>query len=119
MIILFTTVRIASHTTEIGLSRALGMKTKQVFLLMFTEPLILFLISGIPGILFGSFFTLFLLQWTNPLLTLGGGTPFVVYPNLFSIFLIYSSIFVVTLVSGFLASIIGSRANISKILKVE
>ncbi|MFX1514696.1 MAG: ABC transporter permease [Promethearchaeota archaeon] len=119
MIILFTTVRIASHTTEIGLSRALGMKTKQVFLLMFTEPLILFLISGIPGIIFGSFFTFFLLQWTNPLLTLGAGPPFVVYPNYFSVFLIYSSIFVVTLLSGLLASIIASRANISKILKVE
>jgi ABC-type antimicrobial peptide transport system permease subunit len=119
MIILFTTVRIASHTTEIGLSRALGMKPKQVFLIMFTEPLILFLISGLPGILFGSFFTLFLLQWTNPLLALGGGLPFVVYPNFFSICLIYSSIFVVTLLSGLIASIIATRANISKILKVE
>ncbi|MFX0088187.1 MAG: FtsX-like permease family protein, partial [Candidatus Hodarchaeota archaeon] len=49
VIVLFTVFRISSHTTEIGLSRALGMKYQQVFVLMFMEPIVLFLLSGIPG----------------------------------------------------------------------
>jgi len=119
LIVLFTFIRLTSYATEIGLSRALGMKFRQVFLLMFLEPMLLFLISGLPGVfvgfalLFGIvfFFSTSFLNLTGP--------PFMLVFDLPTLFLIITSIFVVTLIAGGLTSFLATRANISKILKAE
>ena len=117
VITLFTITRISSQATELGLSRALGMKYRQIFILMFFEPLLLFLISGIPGGIFG---TLLLMSFTNfgaPLFNYG--PPLTLNIDIFSIILIYGSVLLIIVLSGFITSFMAIRANISQILKVE
>ena len=53
-VILFSFARIISDTPEIGLSRALGMKRKNLFVLLLLEPLFLLIISGVPGAIIGT-----------------------------------------------------------------
>jgi ABC-type antimicrobial peptide transport system permease subunit len=117
VIILFLLMRVSIQTTELGLSRALGMKNKQVFLLLFTEPLILFFISGIPGVLIGLLFMMFIASVFSPLLV--DAPPFILNFNIPVLFFIYSFIFVVTILTGVLTSLMATRANISETLKVE
>jgi ABC-type antimicrobial peptide transport system permease subunit len=117
VIILFTVTRISSQATELGLSRALGMKYNQIFILMFFEPLLLFLISGVPGGIFGTLLSMSFVNFGSPMFNYG--PPITLSFNFFSIFLIYGSIFIVILISGFITSLIATRANISQILKVE
>ncbi len=117
LIILFTLTRITSHTSEIGLSRALGMKYRQVFILMFIEPFLLFLISGIPGGIVG-------IMLLSGIITIFGqaflsGPPFILDFNLPAIALIYGSILLVTVLTGVLTSYKATQTNISKILRVE
>ncbi|MHA2334973.1 MAG: ABC transporter permease, partial [Candidatus Hodarchaeales archaeon] len=116
-IMLFTFTRMIRHATEIGLSRALGMKYLQVFLLMFTEPLLLFVISGVPGAFFGTALLISVVMFMKS--AFQGGPPFVLLFDPATIVLIFVSLFVVTVLSGFIMSIMATRANISKILKVE
>ncbi|MHA2341841.1 MAG: FtsX-like permease family protein [Candidatus Hodarchaeales archaeon] len=117
IVIMFTFTRITNYATEIGLSRALGMKYQQVFLLMFIEPLLLFILSGIPGglagvlILFG-----FVSLFASSLLS---GPPFILNFNLPTLIFIYSAILIVTIMAGLISSYIATRANISTILQVE
>jgi ABC-type antimicrobial peptide transport system permease subunit len=117
IIVLFTVFRISTHTTEIGLSRALGMKYKQVFLLMFIEPVVLFLLSGIPGGCVGLLFLIFVTATLSPLLV--PVPPFILDFNLHIIISVYLIIFLVTIISGVVTSLLATRADISKLLKVE
>lgn len=117
VLVLFTFMRISSHATEIGLSRALGMKYKQVFLLMFIEPLILFLLSGIPGSLVGLLLLTFFTALFSPLLI--PAPPFILDFNIPALVFVYALIFGATVLTGVITSLMATRANISKILKVE
>jgi ABC-type antimicrobial peptide transport system permease subunit len=117
MLFLFTLTRMKSHSTEIGLSRALGMKYKPVFIILFFEPVILILLSGIPGSLLSFLLIIFMASFSSPIM--GYNPPFMISAHFPSIVLIYLSIFVITLISGLLTSYRAARANISKILKVE
>lgn len=117
MLFLFTITRMKSHSTEIGLSRALGMKYKPIFIILFLEPIILILLSGIPGSLLSFLLILFIASFSSPIMSYD--PPFIVSANFPSIILIYLSILAITLISGLLASYRATRANISKILKVE
>lgn len=117
LITLFTITRMSSHATEIGLSRALGMKYHQIFLLLFIEPLILFLISGVPGSIFSILLLLYFINLLNPLTS--SPTSFTLFFDPLAVLLIYGSLVLVTISSGFVTSYSASRANISKILKVE
>ncbi|MHA1447829.1 MAG: FtsX-like permease family protein [Candidatus Hodarchaeales archaeon] len=119
IILLFTFTRVISHKNEVGLSRALGMQYKQIFILMFAELLLLFLISGIPGIIIGEISLLIIARILDPSLITGRGVPFVLCYDASSIVLIFGSILLITLLSGLITSLMAIRANISKILKVE
>ncbi|MFW9994159.1 MAG: FtsX-like permease family protein [Candidatus Odinarchaeota archaeon] len=118
LIILFTFTRITSHATEIGLSRAFGMKYRQVFLLMFTEPMLLFVISGIPGAIIGVTLLSSVVALMNTL-NFSEGPPFILIFDVPVLVLILGSILTVTVLSGAIMSFMAARANISKILKVE
>jgi len=117
VIILFLVMRVSIQTTELGLSRALGMKYKQVFVLLFTEPVILLFISGIPGGVICLLFLMLVTSVFSPLLV--HAPPFILEFNLPVLFFIYGFIFVVTILTGILTSLMATRANISEILKVE
>ncbi|MFX0171210.1 MAG: FtsX-like permease family protein [Candidatus Hodarchaeota archaeon] len=117
VILLFSLIRVSSHTTELGLSRALGMKYQQVFCLMFIEPLLLFLLSGIPGGLVGLLMLTFFASLLAPRLL--SAPPFILDFNITGIIFIYFVIFVATVFIGIITSFRATRANISKILKVE
>ncbi len=117
MLFLFTFTRMRSHSTEIGLSRALGMKYRPIFIILLLEPVILILLSGIPGSLLSFLLILFMASFSSPIM--GYDAPFMISANVQSIILIYFSILVITLISGLLTSYRATRANISKILKVE
>ncbi len=117
VIILFLLMRVSTQSTELGLSRALGMKYKQVFQLLFLEPLILFFISGIPGGVIGLLSLVFVASIFSPLLV--HAPPFILYYNIPAIILIFVVIFVITLFTGVITSLRATRANISTILKVE
>ncbi|MFW9856537.1 MAG: FtsX-like permease family protein [Candidatus Thorarchaeota archaeon] len=117
VIILFSLARIVSTAPEIGLSRALGMKYQQLFLLTLMEPFLLFFLSGIPGAIIGltllGGFVFILGTFPIP------GPPFILKFNYPVIFLLYSEIFFVTLVIGALSSSLAMRVNIARILQVE
>ncbi|MFX1505563.1 MAG: FtsX-like permease family protein [Promethearchaeota archaeon] len=117
VITLFTITRISSQATELGLSRALGMKYRQIFILMFFEPLLLFLISGIPGGIFGTLLIMSFANFGAPLFNYG--PPLTLSIDIFSIILIYGSVLLIIVLSGFITSFMAIRANISQILKVE
>ncbi len=118
LLFLFNITRITNHAKEIGLSRALGMKFKQVFLLMFTEPFLLVVISGIPGALIGlGILMTFSSFGQGP--PLGYDPPMMLIIDTLSVILIFGSILVITVLSSFIASYRATRANVSKILKVE
>jgi len=117
VIIFFTYVRTTSHAVEIGLSRALGMKYKQVFLLLFTEPLVIFILSGVPGAIIGSILLIACFNIFSALL--GQGLPYILYFDIPTLTLIFGWILIVILFSGLFSSLLATRANVSKILKVE
>jgi ABC-type antimicrobial peptide transport system permease subunit len=117
VITLFTITRISSQATELGLSRALGMKYSQIFILMFFEPLLLFLISGIPGGIFGTLLIMSFANFGAPLFNYG--PPLTLSIDIFSIILIYGSVLLIIVFSGLITSFMAIRANISQILKVE
>ena len=118
LLFLFSIARMTNQLKEIGLSRALGMKFRQVFFLMVTEPLLLVLISGIPGGLIGlGLLMLFVSLGQGP--PLSYDPPFVLMIDVPSILLIYGSIFITALIAGLITSYRVTRADVSKILKVE
>ncbi len=117
IIVLFAVVRIFSYNTEIGLSRALGMKYQQVFLLLFMEPVVLFLLSGIPGSCMGLLMLIFVTIALAPLLV--PIPPFILDYNLSVILLVYLLIFSVTIIAGVATSFFATRIDISRLLKVE
>jgi ABC-type antimicrobial peptide transport system permease subunit len=117
-LIIYMVTRVSSHATEIGLSRALGMKFPQIFLLMFLEPLILFLISGIPGTVIGIFIITSVVNFMNPWFSTTG-LPVIITLDLPTLFFMYGTILAITLITGGITSYLASRTNISKILKAE
>lgn len=114
---LFTITRMSSQTTEVGLSRALGMKYKQIFLIVLMEPFWLFLISFIPGSILGLLLLISFTYLKNSQMTMD--PPFNLQFNIPSIVLVISSILLMTCISGLLVSYRATRKRISKILKVE
>ncbi|MHA2244871.1 MAG: FtsX-like permease family protein [Candidatus Hodarchaeales archaeon] len=118
VIILFSFTRIVSNAPEIGLSRALGMKYKQLFLLTFIEPFFLFFISGIPGAIIGVTLLYSFILIMEPFL-IQEGPPLILNLNYPVIILIYSMIFIITLIVAALSSFIITRVKISRILQAE
>ncbi|MFX1255974.1 MAG: FtsX-like permease family protein [Promethearchaeota archaeon] len=117
-IILFAFTRVLSHRDEIALSRTLGMKFPQLFSLMFAEPLLLFLLSGISGGILGGIIVMGL----DPMfgqLYVGGGAPFILRIDFLLIIGFYTFTFLTTLFAGFITSVMVTRTNISKMLQVE
>lgn len=78
---------------------------------------VLFVLSGIPGGVVGSIFLIFLASILSPLLV--PAPPFILDFNLLVILSVYIVIFFVTVVMGIVTSFMATRADISKILKVE
>ena len=118
LLFLFSIARMTNQLKEIGLSRALGMKFRQVFFLMVIEPLLLVLISGIPGGLVGlALLMLFINFGQGP--PLSHDPPFILTIDVPSILLIYGSILITALIAGLITSYRVTRADVSKILKVE
>lgn len=115
--ILFLLMRVSILTPELGLSRALGMKFKQVYLLQLAELVILLFISGVPGGLIGILFLLLAASVFSPLLV--HAPPFILEFNLPGLLFIYSFILIVTILIGNLTSFMVTRTNISEVLKVE
>jgi ABC-type antimicrobial peptide transport system permease subunit len=115
---LYGAIKLTSQLSDIGLSRALGMKYHQVFLIMFIEPMLLFIISGLPGGFLGLTFFYSFSRLINALLR-SLVPPFLLIINFPLIFLLFCSIFLVTAVSGLITSFLATRVNISKVLKVE
>ncbi|MFX1255362.1 MAG: FtsX-like permease family protein [Promethearchaeota archaeon] len=116
-IILFTITRSFRHSRELALSRSLGMKFHQLLLLMFTEQLVLLLVSGIPSIIAGAGLTLVIVTIFETMMT--PGAPLLIQVDIFLIVEYYILVFLITLLAGFVTSIMAARANISKILKME
>ncbi|UCG04406.1 MAG: ABC transporter permease [Candidatus Heimdallarchaeota archaeon] len=118
LLFLSSIARMTNQLKEIGLSRALGMKFRQVFFLMVIEPLLLVLISGIPGGLIGlGLLMLFINLGQGP--PLSSDPPFILTIDIPSILLIYGSILITAIIAGLITSYRVTRADVSKILKVE
>ncbi|MFX0121066.1 MAG: FtsX-like permease family protein [Candidatus Hodarchaeota archaeon] len=118
LLFLFTMTRLTSQSKEIGLSRALGMKFRQVFLLMFIEPFVLVLISGLPGGLIGlTLLMVFINLGQGP--PLSYDPPFILTIDIPSVLFIYGSILFTAIIAGLITSYRATRADVSKILKVE
>ncbi|MFW9990783.1 MAG: FtsX-like permease family protein [Candidatus Odinarchaeota archaeon] len=115
--ILHAFASITRSTREIGLDRALGMKKHQFFLLMLTEPIIMFILAGIPGGIIGIVLIAGLLGIFGQ--SLFWGPPFVLNLNLAAIISVYGFILLVMIIIGVTISIVAIRANISNILKAE
>ncbi|UCG04407.1 MAG: FtsX-like permease family protein [Candidatus Heimdallarchaeota archaeon] len=118
LLVLFTMTRVTNQLKEIGLSRALGMKFRQVFILMFLESFLLILISGLPGGLIGLGLLMILINYgQGP--PFSYGPPFILMIDIPSLLFIFGSIIIITIFLGFIASYRVTRADVSKILKVE
>ena len=118
IIILFCAIKLTSQLSNIGLSRALGMKLHQVFLIKFIEPMLLFIISGLPGAILGLTFFYSFSRLINALL-FSRVPPFLLLINFPLTFLLFCSIFLVTAVSGLITSFLATRVNIAQVLKAE
>ncbi|MFX1537390.1 MAG: FtsX-like permease family protein [Promethearchaeota archaeon] len=116
-IILFTITRTFRRMQEIVLSRSLGMKFRQIFMIMLAESLVVFLLSGIPGTIVGS--VLFFIVFTNLGQSLVTGPALVIQLDLVLIFGYYLLIVLVSVLAGFIASRMTTQANIAKILAME
>ncbi|MFX0062065.1 MAG: FtsX-like permease family protein [Candidatus Hermodarchaeota archaeon] len=114
---LFGTTRTLRQTREIALSRSLGMKFPQVFRLIFTETFLLFVLSGLPGGFAGGVLVMVIIAMIGQFpLT---GAPFTLQIDVVPIIGSYILIFVIIVFVGFVTSLLATRTNISKILKVE
>ncbi|MFX0065196.1 MAG: FtsX-like permease family protein [Candidatus Hermodarchaeota archaeon] len=118
-IFLFMITRVLRFNQEIALSRVLGMKFRQMFKIMFAEPILVFLLGGIPGTLAGGTLTWSVITVFVQKLALIQGSPMILSVNTVLIFGSYALIFLITMTAGLIASVMVTRANISKILKVE
>jgi ABC-type antimicrobial peptide transport system permease subunit len=116
-IALFGYARIAQNTRELALGRALGMKYHQMFALMTTEPVLLFLLSGLPGALIGLSLMVGLIQMFGQ--NLFWGPPFILDFNLPVIMVTYGMILLAMILLGVIISFKSTKANISEILKTE
>ncbi len=116
-IILFTITRSFRYSREIALSRSLGMKFHQVLVLMFAEQLVLLLLSFIPSVIAGAGFTLIIFTIFEIIMT--AGAPLLIQVDIFLILEYYMLVLLMTLLVGFVTSVMATRANISTILKME
>ncbi|MFX1533898.1 MAG: FtsX-like permease family protein, partial [Promethearchaeota archaeon] len=113
----FVGTRLFSHSREVALSRALGMKFHQIFSIMSVEPFLLFVLSGIPGGFMGGFLVMGLFAlFGQPRIF---GAPFILQIDFTLIIVSYILIFFVMLVIGLLTSFMATHIQISKILKGE
>ncbi|MFX0093642.1 MAG: ABC transporter permease [Candidatus Hodarchaeota archaeon] len=114
---LFTITRSLRHSREIALSRSLGMKFHQVLLLMFTEQLVILLLSCIPSLIAGTGLTLVIFTIFEMMMT--PGAPLLIQVDVFLIFEYYILVFLITLLVGFITSVTATRTNISRLLRME
>ncbi|MFX1252862.1 MAG: FtsX-like permease family protein [Promethearchaeota archaeon] len=114
---LFIISRTFRHAQELALSRSLGMRFPQVFLLLFTEPFLVFGLSGIPGGLLGGLLLLGLITMNAHFFV--QGAPWILQIDVPLILGYYALIFLASVAVGFGISLMASRINISKILKAE
>ncbi|MFX0067370.1 MAG: ABC transporter permease, partial [Candidatus Hermodarchaeota archaeon] len=119
-IILFTVTRTIRHTREIALARSLGMKSSQIFRLVFTETFLLVVLGGILGTVAGCCLLIGIIaQFALLPAPPGPVVPLVLSIDFFILIGLYVLVFFVATVIGLVSSIMTTRANISKILKVE
>lgn len=120
-IVLFNYTRLIQNKREIGLSRSLGMKYYQLFLLTLGDSLLLFFFSGIPGGLLGAI-TIF----GTEILFFSQMYPFVgsyykknLNLNLPVYLSIYGVLFLMMAVAGVIISFKATRENVTEIMKAE
>ncbi|MFX1255855.1 MAG: FtsX-like permease family protein [Promethearchaeota archaeon] len=114
-IILFMVMKTLKQAQELALSRSLGMKLPQLYLLTFMEPLILFVVSGVPGTLVGTILVFVSILQTGMMATL----PYHPQICLFPLISCYVLFFIILVIIGLVNSLMVTRTNISKMLKVE
>ncbi|MFW9994386.1 MAG: FtsX-like permease family protein, partial [Candidatus Odinarchaeota archaeon] len=117
VVTLYAFASLSRNIREIGLGRALGLKKHQILLLLLTEPVMLFFMTGIPGGAIGLLLLVGLITLFGPILF--WGPPFVLNLSLSTIVMIYSIIFIAMILIGMITSLTAVRSNISQILKVE
>ncbi|MFW9998285.1 MAG: FtsX-like permease family protein, partial [Candidatus Odinarchaeota archaeon] len=117
VIILYAFASLSRNIREIGLGRALGLKKHQIILLLLTEPVMLFFMTGIPGGTIGLLLLVGLITLFGPILF--WGPPFILDLSLPAVVSVYGIIFVAMVIIGMTASVMAARKNISQILKVE
>jgi ABC-type antimicrobial peptide transport system permease subunit len=116
-VVLFAFARITHNVRGIALGRALGMKYHQLLLLIFAEPLVLFILSGIPGSIIGA------LLLEGSIVVYGQafihGAPLVMVYNVPLLLSVYGLILIVIVITGMITSIVTTRVNVAEALKVE
>ncbi|MHA2333345.1 MAG: FtsX-like permease family protein [Candidatus Hodarchaeales archaeon] len=116
-ILLFSLANMTRNVSEIGLGRALGMKGHQLYLMMITEPFILFILACIPG----GMIAILLLEG---LLAVYGsnifwGAPFVLYTNWLFLSTFYGAILLLMIAVGAVVTARVMKSDIIKLLKEE
>ncbi|MFW9997074.1 MAG: FtsX-like permease family protein, partial [Candidatus Odinarchaeota archaeon] len=116
-VLLYSLASISRNVREIGLGRALGMKGHQLYMMMLSEPFILFILTGIPG----GILAILLLE--GLLATFGEsifwGVPFVLVMDWQLIIGIYGIIMLLMVTVGMSVSVKTERSNVARLLREE
>ncbi|MFW9994188.1 MAG: FtsX-like permease family protein [Candidatus Odinarchaeota archaeon] len=117
VVVLFGYARTAQNTRELALGRSLGLKYHQLFLLMISEPLLLFVLSGLPGAMLGVILLVVLIQFNAQ--NLFWGPPFVLEFDVPVILMTYGGILLLLIILGLVTAYKMTKSNISEILITE
>ncbi|MFW9998008.1 MAG: FtsX-like permease family protein, partial [Candidatus Odinarchaeota archaeon] len=117
VIVLFLFARSSQNETEIGFSRALGMKFHQILFLKITESVLLFLISSISGLIIG----FLLIGLFTPIISEGiaRGPPLVFYLDIPVFIVIYFLILLMMCLSGLVSALAIIRRDSLAMMKEE
>ncbi|MFW9994189.1 MAG: FtsX-like permease family protein, partial [Candidatus Odinarchaeota archaeon] len=114
---LFVYARTVQNNRETALGRTLGLKRHQLFMLVFTEPLIVFLLSAIPGTILG----ILILAGTVRLYSSSALIipPVIIDYNLPAMVGLYGSLILLMVFLGVFASTKAIKINLSEAMKNE